>query len=38
MGASGRRYFEENYAWDVIERKYMALLEAARGPAVARPA
>jgi len=38
MGRNGRRYFEENYAWDVIERKYLALLEAARGPAGGRAA
>jgi glycosyltransferase involved in cell wall biosynthesis len=37
LGRNGRRYFEENYAWDVIERKYLGLLEAARGSA-ARPA
>jgi glycosyltransferase involved in cell wall biosynthesis len=30
LGANGRRYFEANYAWDVIERKYLALLAAAR--------
>jgi glycosyltransferase involved in cell wall biosynthesis len=38
MGRNGRRYFEENYAWDVVERKYLALLEAARGPAGGRAA
>jgi glycosyltransferase involved in cell wall biosynthesis len=38
MGRNGRRYFEENYAWDVIEGKYLALLEAARGPAGGRAA
>ena len=26
MGRNGRRYFEANYAWDVIETKYLALL------------
>jgi glycosyltransferase involved in cell wall biosynthesis len=26
LGENGRRYFEANYAWDVIERKYLALL------------
>jgi len=32
LGANGRRYFEQNYAWDVIERKYLALFRQA-GPA-----
>ncbi|MCU0240891.1 MAG: glycosyltransferase family 4 protein [Vicinamibacteria bacterium] len=27
MGANGKRYVEANYAWPVIERKYMALLD-----------
>jgi glycosyltransferase involved in cell wall biosynthesis len=26
MGKNGRRYFEEHYAWPVIERKYLDLL------------
>jgi glycosyltransferase involved in cell wall biosynthesis len=26
LGENGRRYFEANYAWDVIERKYLELL------------
>jgi glycosyltransferase involved in cell wall biosynthesis len=26
LGENGRRYFEANYSWDVIERKYLALL------------
>jgi len=26
LGRNGRRYFEEHYAWDVIERKYLGLL------------
>ncbi len=26
LGRSGRRYYEAHYAWDVIERKYLALL------------
>jgi glycosyltransferase involved in cell wall biosynthesis len=30
LGVNGRRYFEENYAWEVVERKYLALLEEAR--------
>jgi glycosyltransferase involved in cell wall biosynthesis len=30
LGANGRRYFEQNYAWDVIERKYLALFDTAR--------
>jgi len=31
MGRNGRRYFETHYAWDVIEAKYLALFERARG-------
>ena len=27
MGRNGRRYFEAHYAWDVVERKYLALFE-----------
>ncbi len=27
LGANGRRYFEERYAWPVIERKYLAMFE-----------
>ena len=27
LGKNGRRYFEANYAWDVIERKYLGLLD-----------
>jgi glycosyltransferase involved in cell wall biosynthesis len=30
MGRNGRRYFETHYAWDVIEAKYLGLLERAR--------
>ena len=26
LGANGRRYFEANYSWDVIEHKYLAIL------------
>jgi glycosyltransferase involved in cell wall biosynthesis len=26
LGRNGRRYFETNYAWDVVERKYLTLL------------
>jgi glycosyltransferase involved in cell wall biosynthesis len=26
LGRNGRRYYETNYAWDVIERKYLDLL------------
>jgi glycosyltransferase involved in cell wall biosynthesis len=37
MGVNGRRYFEENYSWDVVERKYLALLEAG-GVSARRPA
>lgn len=32
LGDNGRRYFEAHYAWDVIERKYLALLARAAGP------
>jgi glycosyltransferase involved in cell wall biosynthesis len=35
MGRNGRRYFEANYAWDVVERKYLALLAQAGAPRVA---
>jgi glycosyltransferase involved in cell wall biosynthesis len=34
MGRNGRRYFEANYAWDVVERKYLALLAQAGAPRV----
>jgi glycosyltransferase involved in cell wall biosynthesis len=27
LGENGRRYFDANYAWDIVERKYMDLLE-----------
>jgi glycosyltransferase involved in cell wall biosynthesis len=27
LGENGRRYFESNYAWEVIERKYLSILE-----------
>lgn len=30
MGRNGRRYFETHYAWDVIEAKYLGLLDRAR--------
>jgi glycosyltransferase involved in cell wall biosynthesis len=26
LGENGRLYFDANYAWDVIENKYLALL------------
>jgi glycosyltransferase involved in cell wall biosynthesis len=32
MGDNGRRYFEQHYAWDVIERKYLDLLARAAEP------
>jgi glycosyltransferase involved in cell wall biosynthesis len=40
LGANGRRYFEANYAWDVIEQKYLRLIELAgkRGSAAQQPA
>jgi glycosyltransferase involved in cell wall biosynthesis len=38
LGRNGRRYFEENYAWDVVEAKYLRLLEAAGGAAPPLPA
>ena len=31
LGANGRRYFEANYAWPVIERKYLDLIARVRG-------
>ena len=35
LGRNGRRYFDANYAWDVVERKYLELLAraGARGAA-----
>ena len=27
MGINGRRYFTENYTWDVIEKKYLNILD-----------
>ena len=27
LGANGRAYFERNYTWDVVEGKYLAMLE-----------
>jgi glycosyltransferase involved in cell wall biosynthesis len=27
LGRNGKRYFEQNYSWDVVERKYLDLLE-----------
>jgi len=38
LGRNGRRYFEGNYAWDVIEGKYLGLLAAARGAGARPPA
>jgi glycosyltransferase involved in cell wall biosynthesis len=35
LGRNGRRYFEANYAWDVIEAKYDRLLGCVREAAVA---
>ncbi len=26
LGENGRRYFDANYGWDIVERKYLALL------------
>jgi glycosyltransferase involved in cell wall biosynthesis len=37
LGRNGRRYFTENYAWEVVERKYLRLLEQARDPQAAAP-
>jgi glycosyltransferase involved in cell wall biosynthesis len=39
MGRNGRRYFEKNYAWDVIEKKYLSLIARvqAENAAVAAP-
>lgn len=38
LGKNGRRYFETHYAWEVVERKYLQLLERAgvRGAAAAQ--
>ncbi len=33
LGANGRRFFEQHYAWDVIEGKYLALFAQARAAA-----
>jgi glycosyltransferase involved in cell wall biosynthesis len=40
LGENGRRYFEQNYAWDVIERKYLRLIGLVTGerPAAAATA
>jgi len=27
LGRNGRRYFEANYSWEVIEKKYLSLFE-----------
>lgn len=27
MGTNGKKYFNQNYAWDVIEKKYLAILD-----------
>ncbi|MDH4197075.1 MAG: glycosyltransferase family 4 protein [Candidatus Aminicenantes bacterium] len=31
LGENGRRYFDANYAWGIIEGKYLALLNSLRG-------
>ncbi len=31
LGANGRRYFEENYRWEVIEKKYLAVFDRLAG-------
>jgi glycosyltransferase involved in cell wall biosynthesis len=36
MGASGRRYVEDNYAWDVVLDRYERLLERVAGDAAHR--
>jgi glycosyltransferase involved in cell wall biosynthesis len=36
LGAGGRRYFDEHYAWPVIERKYENLIRMALSPREAR--
>jgi glycosyltransferase involved in cell wall biosynthesis len=33
LGESGRRYYEANYTWDTIERKYLTLAEGLRAVA-----
>lgn len=35
LGRNGRRYFDERYAWPVVERKYLELFERARVPRAA---
>jgi glycosyltransferase involved in cell wall biosynthesis len=35
LGRNGRAYFEGHYAWEVIEHKYLSLLEAVEGERVA---
>jgi glycosyltransferase involved in cell wall biosynthesis len=30
LGESGRRYFESHYTWEIVERKYLELLECVR--------
>lgn len=35
MGRNGRRFFEAHYAWDVVERKYLELLDRLRREAAA---
>jgi hypothetical protein len=27
MGKNGERYFRDNYTWEVIEKKYLSLLD-----------
>ncbi|MBM3312148.1 MAG: glycosyltransferase family 4 protein, partial [Candidatus Aminicenantes bacterium] len=33
LGESGRRYFRDHYAWDIIERKYLAVVGRVEGRA-----
>jgi hypothetical protein len=27
MGTNGQKYFNQNYTWEVIEKKYLSLLD-----------
>jgi glycosyltransferase involved in cell wall biosynthesis len=36
LGENGRRYFDGNYTWEIVERKYLALLERLRAEDAAR--
>lgn len=38
LGRNGRRYFDTHYTWDIVERKYLSLLETVRREDAARAA